>query len=225
VLEEKEIRRVGGEVNIPIDVRVIAATNQDLQTRCRQQEFRLDLYYRLSILPLHIPPLRERREDILILARHFLQTLQKDDKPMTQRLQQVLCAYPWEGNVRELYNCIQYMSYLCGDVLDVDLLPDDMQVEAPSPEPEKRPADLVCRDFPPGDWDELLQIMHFLEWNRTGREEIMGYLRKQMGTVSEYRVRQLLKELKDKGLVSYTKGRGGVQLTALARQKLQSDRV
>lgn len=224
VLEEKEIRRVGGEINIPIDVRVIAATNQDLQVLCQQKKFRLDLYYRLNILPLRLIPLRERREDILILARHFLQVMKKDDKPMTQRLQQALLNYPWEGNVRELYNCIQYMSYLCDDVLDVDLLPDYMHVEPPPDESEQHAANSLSRNFLPEDRTELLQILYFLERNRAGRKEITAYMRKQRDTFSEYRVRQLLKKLRDDDLISYAKGRGGVRLTALGWEILQTNR-
>jgi two-component system response regulator HydG len=111
VLQEREFTRVGGEKNIRVDVRVIAATNKDLPELISQDEFREDLYYRLNVVGLEIPTLRERREDVPLLAQHFLQTFaaknHKDIKGFTPRAMDHLIRYDWPGNVRELMNAVE----------------------------------------------------------------------------------------------------------------------
>lgn len=124
VLQEREIQRVGGTGNIPINVRVIAATNKDLEAAVKTGEFREDLFYRIAGFPVPIPPLRERREDIPLLANHFLQEYAKAaDKSITgfsTGALQLLMGYDWPGNVRELENTIERAVLLeTSDVLQV----------------------------------------------------------------------------------------------------------
>lgn len=110
VLQEREIMRVGGTKTIPVDVRLIAATNQDLEGMVQRGEFRRDLYYRLNLIPLHIPPLRERVEDIPLLVRHFLDKFNAKygkNKRVTDEAMQVLKLYRWPGNIRELENLLE----------------------------------------------------------------------------------------------------------------------
>jgi len=111
VIQEKEIKPVGSERTIKVDVRIIAATNQDLKQAIAQKTFREDLYYRLNVFPIHIPPLRERKEDIPLLVNHFLQKYNKKRKvPITQvepETMALLMSYDWPGNVRELENAIE----------------------------------------------------------------------------------------------------------------------
>lgn len=110
VLQEQEIIRVGGTSPIPINVRVIAATNRPLQQLVREDCFRKDLYYRLNVLPITIAPLRERKDDIPVLAEHFLQKYSKihgTPKNLTPSAIEALCAYNWPGNVRELENIME----------------------------------------------------------------------------------------------------------------------
>ena len=111
VLQEKEFERVGGEETIRVDVRVIAATHRNLPEDVRRGRFRDDLYYRLYILPIHLPPLRERREDIPLLANHFLERLGREMRKPNLVLAddglEVLMAYDWPGNVRELENVLE----------------------------------------------------------------------------------------------------------------------
>ncbi len=110
-LQEQALRRVGGLRDIKVDVRVVAATNRSLDMLVREGRFREDLFYRVSAIPIVIPPLRERREDILILARHFLATATREAaktvKDFTAEAEQRLLAYPWPGNVRELRNVVE----------------------------------------------------------------------------------------------------------------------
>ncbi|MGB5984447.1 MAG: sigma-54 dependent transcriptional regulator [Desulfobacterales bacterium] len=107
VLEEKQIRRIGGSRTIPVDVRIIAATNQDLETAIESNRFRRDLFYRLAVFTIHVPPLREHVEDIPALAAHFLGQLRKTPTHIAQADLERLKAYAWPGNVRELRNVIE----------------------------------------------------------------------------------------------------------------------
>ena len=110
-LEEKQFERVGGTQSLHVDARVVAATNRNLKQRVSERQFREDLYFRLSVFPIQIPPLRERGDDVLILARHFVDKFCKDLNKKLLMLSPTalddLKAYPWPGNVRELQNCIE----------------------------------------------------------------------------------------------------------------------
>lgn len=114
VLQEKEIMRVGGDKIIPIDIRIISATNINFEKRIEQGEFRKDLYYRLNVFDLKIPPLRERKDDIAVLAAYFLRTLHVvvDDDKLVKELQPLLVGYAWPGNIRELYNVMERFSLM-----------------------------------------------------------------------------------------------------------------
>ena len=107
-LQEKEVRQVGGLKEIPVQARIIAATNRDLREMVADGRFREDLYYRLAVFPLFVPPLRERREDILLLARNFLARIQPDHPGFAPKAVRQMEAYPWPGNVRELENWVEY---------------------------------------------------------------------------------------------------------------------
>jgi formate hydrogenlyase transcriptional activator len=117
VLQEREVERVGGSRSIPVDVRVIAATNCNLSAAVDSAEFRRDLFYRLNVFPIHVPPLRERREDILPLARYFMERYAanagKRIRNVNKRTAQLLEDYHWPGNIRELQNVIQRAVILC----------------------------------------------------------------------------------------------------------------
>lgn len=129
-LQTQEIERLGGTRHLKVDVRVIAATNQELSEMVKRGQFREDLYYRFKRIALHLPPLRERQEDIPLLIMHFLQLIQDElDKPIrgiSEEGMELLQDYPWPGNVRELENCIRSAGTLCrADVI----LPDDLPPE------------------------------------------------------------------------------------------------
>ena len=127
VLQEKEIRRVGGNKSITVDVRVIAASNSNLEQLVAQGTFRADLYYRFAVITLDIPALRDRPEDILPLARHFIrsETVGANMQPaISQEAADLLMAYAWPGNVRELENAIKHaVTFLQSDTITPDLLP------------------------------------------------------------------------------------------------------
>jgi formate hydrogenlyase transcriptional activator len=117
VLQEREFERVGGTQCISVDVRVIAATNCDLPAAVRSGKFRLDLFYRLNVFPIHVPPLRERRDDILLLAKYFMDRYAakqgKRIRRVEKRTAELLESYQWPGNIRELQNVIERAMILC----------------------------------------------------------------------------------------------------------------
>jgi two-component system response regulator HydG len=117
VLQERRFYRVGGNEEVAVDVRIIAATNKNLAEEVKQGRFREDLYYRLNVIEIRIPPLRERREDIPLLAEHFVQRisceLSKDISGVSAAALKLLIAYDWPGNVRELENVIERAIVTC----------------------------------------------------------------------------------------------------------------
>jgi Nif-specific regulatory protein len=132
VLQEKEFERVGGYETIKVDVRIIAATNKNLEQAVEAEAFRDDLYYRLNVFPIYMPPLRERKTDILLLADHFLEGYAKENHKDIRRFStpaiDMLMQYHWPGNVRELENCIERAVLLCEErVLHSYHLPPTVQ--------------------------------------------------------------------------------------------------
>lgn len=132
VLQDHHIRRVGSPASRAIDVRVIAATNRDLRTMVRDGQFREDLYYRLAVVEIGLPPLASRREDLPLLQRHFVQKYAAEYKKpisgLTRRAQSRMATYPWPGNIRELENIIGNACMMAeGKFLDLDDLPDRLQ--------------------------------------------------------------------------------------------------
>jgi two-component system response regulator PilR (NtrC family) len=132
VLQEREFRRVGGTQNHPLDIRLVAATNKDLEAQVGCGKFREDLYYRLNVVCLHLPPLRERPEDIPLLIESFFQKNgQRDKVIIPPETLTCLLKYPWPGNIRELENLVE-RAYVLGwqNSLPLDALPDDMRCDS-----------------------------------------------------------------------------------------------
>ena len=132
VIQEREFMRLGGTEQIKVDVRIVAASNVDLLSLVKEGRFREDLYHRLNVIHLHLPPLRERREDIPLLLTHFLERFcQENTKPLrhfTPAAMKLLMDYDWPGNVRELENVVERAVVLSTqERVDVDLLPDSIR--------------------------------------------------------------------------------------------------
>ncbi|HEY7910427.1 MAG TPA: sigma-54 dependent transcriptional regulator [Blastocatellia bacterium] len=146
VLEEGAFRRVGGLKDVPLDVRVIAASNRNLKAESEEGRFRLDLYYRLSIIQIEIPPLRERGEDMLILAEHFIESFKQQMRKriggLTPDVADIFRGYSWPGNVRELRNVIERAMILeDGDMITTAYLPRDLMASATESAPAARVAE------------------------------------------------------------------------------------
>ena len=133
-IQEKEIERIGAGYTTPVDVRIISATNADLRSAIKNYKFREDLYYRLNVIPIHLPPLRERREDIPLLANHFLHKYNREFgkkiKGVSKEALELLRVYDWPGNIRELENLIERLVVLTKhDHIGEDRLPPEIKGE------------------------------------------------------------------------------------------------
>jgi len=181
-LQEREFERVGGREVIKTDVRIIAATNLDLLKQVDDGKFRLDLYYRLNVIPIYMPSLREREDDIILLANHFLKNyMEKNDKKLhfSKDACKVLMSYSWPGNVRELENVVQQMVVLCqNEEIQVSDLPLSVQVG------EEETCEVPMDGFSLPDkvakierrWIE--NALRQTQWNRSKTAKILGITRK-----------------------------------------------
>ncbi len=176
-LQHREVIPVGSTEAVPVDTRVLAATNRDLDEEIRAGNFRSDLYYRLNVISLHLPPLRHRADDIPLLAEHFLNRIAggRDEAPkhLSDAALEVLCEYNWPGNVRELENALERSVILTpGDVIDVDALPERVT--------ERRTEPLVSTRTPPNPTLEAVErayIMWVLQsesGNKSRAAEVLG---------------------------------------------------
>lgn len=167
-LQDKQIRRLGATGSTPVNVRVIAATNKNLEEEIKNKTFRDDLFYRLNIIPICIPPLRERKEEIPVLVEHFLSRSGRV-KAVDPEATKVLCKYDWPGNVRELEAVMERVTVLCpGDTIKVNDLPLELR------EDTQALADLQQKLPPEG--------IDFEQWER---ELLAQALREASGVMSE----------------------------------------
>ena len=132
VLQEGEVERLGSARTIKVDVRVIAATNKNLEEQIEKGHFREDLYFRLAVIPIHVPPLRDRAEDIPLLVRHYMESFARENNVRPRRITQaaldVLQRYRWKGNIRELSNTVERLMIMAaGDTIDVTDLPETVR--------------------------------------------------------------------------------------------------
>ena len=174
VLEEKEIERVGDHTPIPVDVRIITATNKNIEDLIAQGRFREDLYFRVNVFPLTIPPLKDRPEDIPIIIQHFLeQHNQKSAKKVTGLSPEAvarLAAYAWPGNVRELRNAIEYALVLCpGGVIESRHLPQKIAAEAVCPP--------LFAASPDQERDDLIRVLRQAGGNQSAAARMLGVSR------------------------------------------------
>ncbi|HPF98958.1 MAG TPA: sigma-54 dependent transcriptional regulator [Kiritimatiellia bacterium] len=151
VLEERKFERVGGQDTVDVDVRLIAATNRDLKKLVEEGRFREDLFYRLYVMVIHLPPLRERPGDVPLLVQQFLTTLARENNKaisgITPEAMELLAAYPWPGNVRELRNAMERMVVLCrGDKLSVRDIPAQLKAALPHRPAATAGAELSLQD-------------------------------------------------------------------------------
>ena len=184
VLQEGEIRRVGGKDVIDVDVRIVSATNKDIFDMVRNQDFREDLLYRINVITINLPPLRERREDIPLLIDFFLGRISERSgekkKSLDQETFQALYQYDWPGNVRELENEIERLSALGGEVVEFQLLSSNIQVNGRKPgrvvngKPLK---DIVARTVEDVESQVIRSALADTDWKKSKTAEMLGISR------------------------------------------------
>ena len=191
VLQEREFERVGGEKTISVDVRVIAATNRDLKEEVRKGNFREDLYFRLAVVEISVPPLRERKEDIDLLSLSFVKEVAKENgreiDGISPHARKALFSYSWPGNIRELKNCMESAVVMAkGKTIEYDDLPSHIRGES---DKEKS----ISLDLPISMEDAekaiIMETISFAGGNKTKAAEILGIGRKTLHRkLSEWKV-------------------------------------
>ena len=223
VLEEREVRRIGSGKITPVDVRVIAASNVNLETLVAKGKFREDLFYRLCSLPITIPPLRQRREDILTLVRHFAGKNSRPKLALTPELTEFLTHYDWPGNVRELQNIVQFLCSVVekGHQADLQDIPPYLQRKTNIADDSTNPmeADPALADLlvDPRTAELIAGILTEIK-NKSLLLSGVGWqtLIKQMDNrlkISEHQMKKWLKLLKQSGYVETGKTRQGTRIT------------
>lgn len=202
VLQERRFEPVGATESVEVDVRIIAATNQDLEKNMGEGRFREDLYYRLNVIPIRIPPLRERRDDLMLLAKHFLvkynEANQRNAKGFSAEAMKLLLRYPWPGNVRELENLMERLVILKGEgVIEPKDLPEKFQEEIsgtiPSPSIEIPSGGVSFKTAVANFENELiLKALEKTGWNKNKAASLLRINRTT-----------LVEKIKKKGLEKY----------------------
>lgn len=234
VLQENQVMRVGSSKLIDINVRVIAATNVDLTRKMKNGKFRKDLYYRLNVLPIRIPSLKEHKEDIIGGIKYFMKT----EKTLDSCVEEILNAYDWPGNMRELANLAQYLDAICDeDVVTTDDLPYDLRnFESKNIDYEIKNKssnkNAICNDKIQSFYNELedvkivrtvLEILCDLSKINIGcgRKKLIFELENRKIKLSESKVRRLLSSMKNEGLIVSDMGRSGSYISDKGLQWLR----
>ncbi len=178
VLQDKKIIRVGGTKEIPIDLRILAATNRDLEEEVRSGKFRQDLYYRINVVSIHIPPLRDRKDDIPLLVRHFLARHPAADgsiKAITPEAMSRLVEYDYSGNVRELENIIERSLALCSEPeITLQHLPENLGTVSDQPDSGTAYSREKHLSLEEHERNYILSILKSVQGNKTRAARIMG---------------------------------------------------
>ena len=220
VLQEREIMRVGGNRIVSVDVRIVAATNENLDKMVEEGTFRRDLYYRLNTLPVLIPPLREREGDLLLLIDHFRKGIGASFT-LSPELERLLLTHQWRGNIRELRNVVEYFSYTGSPMVGPEELPPTFHY-LPAGMPEAGGAGAQpprLADCPQEDERFVLSRLYQAdrEGHSLGRDAILAAAKAAGLPCSQQEVRRILSALDQAGLARVSRGRGGTRLTPAGR--------
>lgn len=229
VLQEREIMRLGGNRIIPIDVRIIAATNKNLLKEIEEGKFREDLYHRLKVLYLYIPPLRERKEDITELLQHFLKEEGKQQVSVEDLVIEELKNYNWYGNVREFRNTISYMIVVSSDeIIGLESLPDRNFFQKPKGQEGHKG---ICQELTAlerqGSLQEFIAILEEIDaacrrGKNIGRYQLYKLLIGRNIALTEQQIRHRLDILEVEGFIFKNKGPGGSKISTKGRGLLEA---
>lgn len=217
VLQEREIMRVGGNQIIHVDVRIVAATNEELEKKVEAGTFRRDLYYRLNALPVLIPPLRSRGDDVFYLLDDFRRRLGGTFK-LSDEIKKIFREYRWPGNIRELHNVVDYLNFTGHQVITIADLPPVFRLSSRPGRPgdQKEDHDFVFSpEYPSRAERILLEILYEMkrEGKCIGRDGLLLEAERRNVKLSQPQVRKVLGGLEQKGFVTVSRGRGGSKIT------------
>jgi Nif-specific regulatory protein len=189
VLQERTFERVGGSRSLTVDVRIIAATNADLEEAVRTRHFREDLYYRLHVVPIVLPPLRERKEDIPLLVGHFLQRFNAENHKalkISSPAMDLIVGYAWPGNVRELENCIERMVVMARrEIIAPEDVPLPINIHMPTPPPRVLFPESTASTLPKAvadiERERLLEALRRSGGVQTRAATLLGITPRQLG--------------------------------------------
>lgn len=180
VIQEKEITMIGSTKVQKVDVRIVAATNSDLLEMVAKGSFREDLYYRLNVINIEMPPLRERKDDIPLLIRYFIRKysseFNKSKISISEKALEIMQRYAWIGNIRELENVVQRSILMCDSIIDVQHLPDSMKIAEPTIENES----ILKKTLKEIELEHIHKVLKFVNNNKTKAAEILGIDRKTL---------------------------------------------
>jgi len=210
VLQERQIMRVGSQRVIDVDLRVIAATNKNLQSEIQKGSFREDLFYRLNVLPITLPPLRERPEDVIPLLHAFMKDYHSKNITLTREVETLLLKYKWPGNVRELMNTAAFISFMDTDTVDIDNLPVYILDSYTDFGEEFAYLSARC------DIEKASEVLAILSRHAIGigRKSLQTECADSPVIITESEIRRLLSVLSELSLVDSQVGRGGSRLTS-----------
>lgn len=237
VLQEKEIMRLGGSKIIPVNVRIIAATNKNIIELIENNGFRRDLYYRLNVFTIKLPALRERKEDISDLIKDLISVHNKDHVTLDDALLEVLQSNKWDGNIRQLANVIEYMLYMGGHVLTVRDLPVDFMGKVAYEDANDR----MIKDHKKSEaishhdicsikihgftnLENLIveEILCVLNHSNIGRRKLYILLKVKFENISEYKIRLIMDVLRVQELIETRKGRKGTSISEKGKRILDA---
>jgi len=219
VLQEREVVRLGGDRIIDIDIRIIAATNKDIKEMVEKGELRQDLFYRLNVLPLKIPPLRDRRDDIMGLIDYMKKTF-SSDFALTDKAKELLTTYDWNGNVRELRNCVEYLVNLGLKEIDEKDLPIDYRDKTTDTKLLLSEHEIMVEFLEDvgGGLRKYIFVLEelrnaYINNKRIGRRSISESARRKNIFISEQEIRTILINLEEHKMAEINKGRSGTVIT------------
>jgi len=222
VLQEKEVIRVGGDRVIPVSVRIIAATNKDLAQLVEEGTFRRDLYYRINALPIEVPPLRSRKQDILPILNKRIYRNFGVEKTIPADIRRILTAYTWPGNVRELFNVADYIYYSSMErsVVELSDIPEYILSHHEKTKASRLPIadtesteNLFIRYGADAQCLTVLRAFISLQGEGLGRNRLLSEIQRYEPHMSEHRLKKILAELRDKGYIQTGTTKQGSSIT------------
>lgn len=225
VIQEREVTRIGGHSIIQIDVRIIAATNERLEKLVEEGRFRKDLYYRLNTLPIELPPLRHRKEDIMLLLEDMKRKVAGNFQ-LSKDVKDILLSHKWDGNVRELGNYVEYFTYMDQPLITIEELPMGLKREEKNQEGFEDHNEIYNEvleqykeiiDAHENEFEFVLDklAVAYEERKPIGRKRLSEYADEEGLFLTEQKIRNMLVKLAKIGLINSSKGRGGSRMTKI----------